>query len=77
MTIYFWRVNLSGVTLFVKPEKEELLSMTGDKMLTHLGVVYFWVTSVVDIGVPGKFPFGVHNGSMFTVFWSNLLSPKH
>ena len=47
MTIYFWRVNLSGVTLFVKPEKEELLSMTGDKRLISLGVL--------NLGVPGVF----------------------
>ena len=77
MTIYFWRVNLSGVTLFVKPEKEELLSMTGDKRLISLGVLnlgvpgVFGVPGVVALGVTSKFAFGVTNGYMFNVLHHN------
>ena len=58
-------VILSGATLFVDLDKEELPSMPGDKILMSLGVLDLGVTSifvvpgVVDLGFSGKISPGV------------------
>ena len=56
--------------------------MPGDKTLMSLHPVYlgvpviFGVPGVVALGVPGRVPLEVPDGSTFTVFCPNSLSPN-
>ena len=90
MTILLGGGILSGFTLFDEIDREELLSIPGDKSLMSLGVLelgypgifgvpgvfFLRVTSFFALGVTGKVVFGVPDWSVFTIFCHNLLRPK-
>ena len=52
VTVFSFRVILSGVTLFVELYRDELSYMPGDKTAMSLGVVDLEFYGVVALGVP-------------------------
>ena len=61
MAVFISRVVISGVTLYVELDREELSSMPGDKKAISM--------DVIDLGVPGVVVLGFPFGSMFNVLF--------